>query len=357
MPPASAINGALISWKPAVINDLDRHDRANWETAAWSNDDPRFNANWQYDKIMFGNGTMTLTIDDAGCPKHCDGKPFAAGEYRSLNELPPYGFFEARLQAAEGSGVVTSFFLSHTTSGGQEEIAFEILGKDCGRAQTNYIYQGLGGHEQMIDLGFNACRGLHNYGIEWRPDRIVWYVDGKDKRSVDGSPADLPSQPGKIIVNLWPTFGLDDWAGVFKYPGAPVAAKYDFIAYSPLDKKAAAAPATSRPAPMNEWVQNVESQDTGKKGSDGSALIRAKINLAKPIPDGFAKAKLQVCTGQCYPQGGPFDIKPGDKTVTVEAYLHHPLVQSRGEYALLKIHNPTTKQTIEIKFDMPIPGY
>jgi beta-glucanase (GH16 family) len=346
---------ALINWPPALVNNLDKHERDSWETASWQNKDPRFNTVWQYDNISFNNGIMTLAVDNEGCPEHCEGKPYASGEYRSAQESFLYGYFEARLKAARGDGLVTSFFINN---GAGDEIVFEFLGRAPRQVQTNYFNLGEGLHEQMIPLKFDASRDFHNYGFEWAGDHISYFVDGQKVRTVTGSPTDLPGRPGRIIANLWPALGLDDWSGTFAYPGAPVTAQYDWLKYSPPDKTTVyKPPAPETPAQTSAWVKNVTSEKTGKLGADGAKLIRATVEFFQPIPAGYIKAKLEICTGKCYVQGGPFDIKPGDTAVTVEGFLHHPLRQSSGEYALLKIHNPATKHTIEIKFDLPIPGY
>lgn len=108
-----------------------------------------------------------------------------------------------------------------------------------------------------------------------------------------------------------------------------------------------------------------EVKDTGQKGNDGSPKLEITVNFKQPIPQGFTKAKFEVCTFspqiRCWAQGSPIDAKPGAKSITVEGWFHHSLDfnkknPKKGEHALLKIHNPTTKQTIELRFDVDIPG-
>ena len=80
------------------------------------------------------------------------------------------------MKSAQGSGTVSSFFLYDDTS--RDEIDVEILGKDPSQVQFNYFVNGQGGHEKVIDLGFDSSAGLHNYEIEYSEGRIDWYVDG-----------------------------------------------------------------------------------------------------------------------------------------------------------------------------------
>lgn len=100
-------------------------------------------------------------------------------------------------------------------------------------------------------------------------------------------------------------------------------------------------------------------EDTGEKGNDGSPKLRITVNFKQPIPAGYTKVKLEVCTLspalKCWPQGAAADVTAGNKSVTVEGWFHHS-VDGKREYALIKVHNPTTKQTIEVKIAVTIPG-
>lgn len=46
--------------------------------------------------------------------------------------------------------------------------------------QFNYYTNGVGKHEYMYDLGFDASEDFHTYAFEWKEDGITWYVDGKE---------------------------------------------------------------------------------------------------------------------------------------------------------------------------------
>lgn len=232
---------ALITWTPTLVQNMDRHDSTNWEMANWSNGNP-FATTWQPDNITFNNGIMTITLDNAGCPRGCDGKPYASGEYRTRQEVYGYGYYEVRMKGAAGNGLVGGTFFIYRGVYGQpshDEIDFEILGKDCNAIQTNYYVEGRGGHEQMINLDFNACESFNNYGIKWSADSLIFYVNGKEVRRINEDPAtaahEIPYRPGKIMVNFWPgTSEVNGWLnGPFKY-SAPLSVQYDWIKYSPL---------------------------------------------------------------------------------------------------------------------------
>jgi len=225
--------GTLITGQPVLKEEMNGLTGFDWQTANWSNGNP-FNCAWQPDNVIFNQGKMLLILDNTGCPQECDGKPYASGEFRSTQEKYGYGYYEVRMKPAKGDGLVSSFFI-YTGTYGQEdhhEIDFEFLGRDTTSVQLNYYVEGKGNHEKIIDLGFDASKQFHNYGFSWTPESLTWYVDGKPVHTVKGK---VPYKPGKIMVNFWPGIGVDGWLKPFKYPGKPLQAEYDWIAYSPLE--------------------------------------------------------------------------------------------------------------------------
>jgi len=49
---------------------------------------------------------------------------------------------------------------------------------DTTQLQMNYFTDGVGGHETVLHLGFDASADFHNYTIVWAVGSIQWYVDG-----------------------------------------------------------------------------------------------------------------------------------------------------------------------------------
>ncbi|MFZ6030596.1 MAG: beta-glucanase [Chloroflexota bacterium] len=215
-------------------DDLNQYNTGMWTKAdGWTNGDP-FNAGWRADHISFANGIMTITLDNRTCPSGCSNRPYASGEYRR-NVMTTHGLYEVRLKAAKGSGIVGgSFFVYTGPSDNQpwDEIDIEILGKDTTKMQTNYFTNGVGGHETMIDLGFDAADDFHTYGFEFRPGYIKWYVDGVLVHTETGTRGPLPTHPMKLMMNFWPGIGVDSWLGPFNYTG-PLYQQVDWIRYTP----------------------------------------------------------------------------------------------------------------------------
>ena len=226
--------GFRVAASPLFCDDLDSFDPILWHKADWGNSLPPF---WNYylpDHITFADSKMRIRLDDDPCPEGCGGRPYASGEYCS-NELYGYGRFEARLKSSDVPGTVTAFFIYTGPFDGNphDEIDIEILGKDPTKMQTNYIANGVGGHETMIPLGFDASQDFHTYAFEWTPDSITWYVDGAPVHIEDSTRGSLPTAPGRIMMSLWACTGIDAWCDEFIYPGKPVYIHFDWICYTP----------------------------------------------------------------------------------------------------------------------------
>lgn len=205
---------------------LDYHDESQMEKAdGWSNGD-MFNCTWRASNVTFSNGNMNLKIDR----DYTGG--YSGGEYRTKKTFG-YGMYDVSLKAIKNDGVVTSFFTYTGPTDGTvwDEIDIEILGKDTTKVQFNYYTNGVGGHEYLYDLGFDASKGFHQYGFLWLPDRITWYVDGK---AVYTATRDIPSTPGKIMMNVWPGIGVDEWLKPFNGV-TPLTAQYEWASFTSVD--------------------------------------------------------------------------------------------------------------------------
>jgi endo-1,3-1,4-beta-glycanase ExoK len=217
------------------VDNFDSFDTGRWHKAdGWTNGS-MFNLGWRADHVWHSGGVMGLNLDNATCPSGCSGKPYASGEYRT-NDMFTYGRFETRMQAVKNSGTVTALFTYTGPSDGQpwDEIDVEILGKNTTQMQTNYFTNGVGGHETIINLGFDASTGYHDYAFEWRQGSISWFVDGRLVHQENGSRGPLPTHPQRIMMNLWPGIGVDGWLGPFTYPGRTLTATYDWARYTQL---------------------------------------------------------------------------------------------------------------------------
>ncbi|MDQ6964930.1 MAG: family 16 glycosylhydrolase [Mariprofundales bacterium] len=209
-----------------------------WQKSdGWSNGG-MFQTGWRADHISFANSVMTLQLDNSpGCSTYsttCSKQPVASGEYKSIN-MVSYGDITFRAKAAKASGVITGLFTYTGPSDSQphDEIDIEIIGNNTTQVQFNYFVAGVGNHEKVVALGFDASQAMHDYTIKWLPSSISWYVDGVLKHTVNaGAGVTLPSNPQHIFANLWAATGVDSWSGAFTY-STPLTAQVDAIHYSP----------------------------------------------------------------------------------------------------------------------------
>ena len=178
-----------------------------------------FNCSFQKANAVIENGMLTISLTKS------DGK-YVGAEYRSQKHYS-YGFYSVRMKAAKCPGVISSFFTY--TGWPWDEIDIEFLGDDTTRVQFNYFTNGVGGHEYIYDLGFDASEEFHEYAFDWQEDSITWYVDG---RAVYRATKDIPKTAGQIMVNIW---NIDDsnteWAGKFDESKLPVNAQYEWFGY------------------------------------------------------------------------------------------------------------------------------
>ncbi|NLP26487.1 MAG: family 16 glycosylhydrolase [Clostridiales bacterium] len=189
----------------------------------WSNGDC-FDCVWRGDNIFWTDNALNLRIDTEASPEY----NYSGAEYRSVDYYH-YGYYETSMKAIKNDGVVSSFFTYTGPYDGDpwDEIDIEILGKDTTKVQFNYYTNGVGNHEFMYDLGFDASQGFHTYGFDWQPDKITWYVDGK---AVYTAYSDIPKTPGKIMMNTWPGIGVNEW--LKPYDGkTPLTAQYKYISF------------------------------------------------------------------------------------------------------------------------------
>lgn len=178
-----------------------------------------FDCIWSMDNAVVNDGIMNMSVTSS------NGAYYGA-EYRSHTDYS-YGYFSVCMKAAACSGVVSSFF-TYTNRPKWDEIDIEFLGNDTTKVQFNYYTGGVGGHEYLHELGFDASKGFHEYGFYWQSDCIVWYVDGKAIYKAD---RDIPTAAGKIMANVWNGKGVDDWIGAFDKSALPATAQYQWIGY------------------------------------------------------------------------------------------------------------------------------
>ena len=186
----------------------------------WTNGDV-FNTVWSAKNVSFDGGALHLSISENPGGTEENNNAYFGGEMRSYQTFG-YGDYIVKMKPAKKVGTASTFF---TYSGPEsedddtpwDEIDIEFLGKDTTKVQFNYFVNGVGGHEYMYNLGFDASAEYHEYGYRWTAEYIVWFVDGTPVYKVEASnKTPLPSTPGKILMNYWcGTQGAHGWMGQY----------------------------------------------------------------------------------------------------------------------------------------------
>jgi endo-1,3-1,4-beta-glycanase ExoK len=198
----------------------------------WSNG-PYQGCTWSADNVKIKDGALELTL-----AAEVRSSGYSCGEVQS-REFYGYGTYEVRMQAAAGPGLVSAFF-SYTGpphNNPHDELDFEFLGKSPGSVQLNYYAGGQGNNETTPALGFDSSTTMADYAFQWLPDTIRWFINGqlvREQRRAEARP--FPSNPSKIYISLWNGQGKDNeaWLKPFSYPGAPLVARYERIAFTAM---------------------------------------------------------------------------------------------------------------------------
>ena len=192
----------------------------------YANGDP-FDCFWSSANAYLANNRLNLSLTKGTNYSRGRTYEYVGAEVRSWWNGYSYGFYSVSMKAADCSGVISSFFTY--TSNPWDEIDIEFLGKDMTSVQFNYYTKGVGGHEFVYKLGFDASKDFHEYAFLWLADSITWYVDGK---AVYRATSNIPTTSTQIMMNVWNCAGNDRWSGKFDTTSVPVSAEYQWIGYS-----------------------------------------------------------------------------------------------------------------------------
>ena len=145
-----------------------------------------------------------------------------------------YGRFEVRMQSAEGSGLVSSFFLFNRDvqcnwPAVNNEIDIEMTGNMNASVQFTTHYPFLDSDTHIHPVPFNPHAALHDYAFEWEPGVVRWFVDG-ELAFVQDAPAVATLQyPMRLMMNLWAA-NSPSWVGPWTAESMPAHSAYDEIA-------------------------------------------------------------------------------------------------------------------------------
>lgn len=217
-----------------MVEDFKSGGLADWSVAEYDFNHPHFDTDWRKHNVSLSKNGLTLTLRP-----HKDGSnPFEGAAIRRLQKSH-FGRYSATIRPAKGEGLVTGFFVYSGAAYGtrHDEIDIEFLGKDTTKLHiASFVDGNLTNH--FIDLGFDAAHETREYGFDWYPDSVSWWIDGCEVFRMENEKNEVPEVPGYIFTNLWAVAPeLDVWAGT---PRAGTTAKAVFgkVTFTPLRAKA-----------------------------------------------------------------------------------------------------------------------
>lgn len=160
-------------------------------------------------QASFGDDGLTLSIK-----KRFDNPSFKSDFYLM------FGKVEVEMQAAEGQGIVSSFYLQ---SDDLDEIDIELLGGDDTQFQSNYFSKG---NVETYDRGEfhtvrpNPLKNFHTYTIDWSKDKLTWSLDGNVVRTLlPNNPEGYPETPMYIMAGIWAGGDASNDPGTIEWAG------------------------------------------------------------------------------------------------------------------------------------------
>jgi beta-glucanase (GH16 family) len=238
--PARAANWDKPGWQ---LTFQDEFDGADVDTTKWVKrykwGEAQINGELQAyvdDAFQLAGGVLTIAGDKRAATYAGQTFQYASGVLCSVHQQT-YGYFEARLKVPAGQGMWPAFWLLGAvgTTGVNEIDVHEILGN---APSTVYMTVHWGtdyaaGHESDGSswVGPDFSADFHVFGLEWRPDAIIWTIDGVEHKRHTGD--GIPQVPMYVILNLaiggsWP--GAPDATTPF-----PANYQIDYVrAYAPL---------------------------------------------------------------------------------------------------------------------------
>lgn len=168
-------------WRQAFSDDFpgSRLDDEKWgRYSGEPGSDP--GARWDPSRVAVADGVLTLTTAKAG-------KRWTSGGINNARALAARsGKYEVRMRADRAPGVNVVALLWPEDNSWPPEIDF-VEDRDGDREDFGAAlhYQAAGKHRQIDEAQQVDMTEWHTYGVEWRPGRVIYTLDGQEWARTD----------------------------------------------------------------------------------------------------------------------------------------------------------------------------
>jgi beta-glucanase (GH16 family) len=199
------------------------------------------------DHVLVQNGLLRLKQSNTAQ----NGKPYTAGAVNSKGKFTQkYGYFEARIKMNTSYGMHFGWWAKQSDDDWPPELdIMELVAREPWRYTNNIHYLNDAGakydrpYADAQANSINQTLDYHVYGCEWRPDAIIFFVDGQERRRITdptilgyfhrnaGAPNYTGGDPFYLLFNVhighdwagypnsstvWPNYMDIDWVRVYK---------------------------------------------------------------------------------------------------------------------------------------------
>jgi beta-glucanase (GH16 family) len=210
---AGRLPGAPPGWPLAWSDEFDGPagspaDPATWLPEVgghgWGNQELQHYTDGTGNAALDGAGNLAIVARRAGPGDgSAGGRAYTSARLITKDRVSfRYGLVSARIRLPGGRGIWPAFWMLGQDidqagwPGCGEIDVMEHFGKDPGLVHGTVHgpgYAGAAGVSAAHRAGADLAGGFHDYAVRWEPDRIRWYLDGRQYATV--TPGDLGANP------------------------------------------------------------------------------------------------------------------------------------------------------------------
>ncbi len=271
-------NGTSGTWQPAY--SWSPNGYADSTMSSWMVN-PNYGPTSQADADPYSvqNGVLNIAFEPTPAdvsPSNVGGLSFISGQLTTKQSFSQeYGYFEMRAELPAAAGLNSAFWLLPSNGSWPPELDVEeVLGNDpTTLVMTAHSSNGSGGDNATPQWATipDASQGYHTYAVDWEPNTVTWYFDGKQMAQI-ATPADWHQPMYVLLDTLSGTPG--SWAGA-PTPGESADMKIDYV-------RAYATNPYTNGATNPDWSSTAPPSGTSSGGSSGSG---GSSSGSTPSPD------------------------------------------------------------------------